>query len=340
MREDKLKIIYSPSLIIKDPKILTTLCLLYDEVMLFNNDSIEEEVQILDELFQTGQVTNELIEKSKFISGPLETLSKESILRVYTPNLVKEVYPESRKLEVDLKIKDNYAECGRIEMFMAKPNVNNFTQIILSNIALLPGVTVDELVRLLNIYSVAEAYDIPIINDGIHLQSKNYQRLLSDAVTLMSMCKFVLPGLTCDNPDTILEARYALKDELIEFRSGVLELTYLLHQRVNRNCTYEDLKFECSMLVNTKIKSSIMSLENKIKCHRNKKIKNLIITTAKLILSGGNLISCRNDIKDVLDGGNSFLDTLANAGGLEKPEHKIASFIIGINQKLSRASIT
>lgn len=78
MMSDKSRIIYEPSYVIKDRRLLTTLCILYDEVMLFNDKSMEDELLFLKSLEANVEVFN----KIKFIEDTLYLLSSEGALDI------------------------------------------------------------------------------------------------------------------------------------------------------------------------------------------------------------------------------------------------------------------
>lgn len=341
MKDEKLRIIYAPSLIISNPKILTSLCILYDEVMLFNNKSIDEENEELDKIFNSNQVTSKHIEKSKYINGTLNLLSNENIVKVYTSENAYTYFSKAGELETGFE----FEEKENKQYFKADASgKNSLTKNIIDFLAqqqkLQGSVKISDLLRAVILYGVSEAYKIPVISldsdygTGMKVNNLDYVRFLSDHLALTSVCELALPEMVSTDPEDIVIAREQLKDELMEFRAGILDLTYTLYQTIGKAHTYNDVVHECSMLVNTKIKSSIISLENKIRHHKNSKIKKLLLFGGKLLVSGGNLLACSKETKDLLGAGTSVLDTFSDLSNLEKPEHKIASFMVKLDKRL------
>ncbi|APC41036.1 hypothetical protein [Clostridium estertheticum] len=342
MGDNKSRIIYEPSFVIQNPKVLTSLCMFYDEVMLFNSKPIDDEIQKLEELKEKGLIDTKGIAKLDFINGPLKILSNENVLNVYDAKKCSEVFVEANELDLDLELID---KPGHLGFKIQNSKMNNLTKNIVQ--AILSGnnnkITVSELIRAANIYSVAEAYSIPIFsghesyNSGVKIDNKDYVSFLSENLAIMSICELALPEMVTQNPEDILIAREKLKDELLEFKAGILELTYLLHQKIDSNrSSYNQIANECTVLINTKIKASLISLENKINKNKNKRIKNMIVIGAKLLLSGGNIFTCANEAKSIIESGISIADNLSSLINIDKPEHKIASYIFKFNNRFNK----
>lgn len=338
MENDKSKIIYEPSFVIENPKILTSLCVLYDEVLLFNHKSIDAEIKELEELIEKNQINSSDMKKLNFINGPLKVLSSESVLKFYDYKRTNKEFSKINDLELDLDLIDNKE---KLVLQTNKKNVNSITGKILNIINNNDKFKVSDFIRTIDLYSVAETYNIPLFSDQQNIIiNKNYTDFLSENLALISICDLAIPELNTENPENILIARDKLKDELSEFKAGILELTYLLHQNTHHDhLTYKEFLNECSILVNTKIKSSILNLENRIKTNKNKNIKNMFILGAKLLLSGGNILICGNETKSILENGLSFADNLSGLVNLDKPEHKIASYVLKLNNQINSKSL-
>ncbi|MHB9926021.1 hypothetical protein [Clostridium botulinum] len=341
MKDEKLRIIYAPSFFISNPKILTSLCILYDEVILFNSKSIDEENRELDKIFDLNQVSSKDIEKSKFINGTLNLLSSENIIKVYTSENAYSYFSKTGELETGFEFEEKKnKKYFKVDYSGGNNLTKNIVDFLVQQQKLKGNVKVSDMLRATILYGVSEAYKIPVVsfnNDydmAMKVTSSDYVRFLSDNLALMSICELALPEMVTTNPEDIVIAREQLKNELIEFRAGILELTYTLYQTIGKTYNYNDIAYECSMLINTKIKSSIMSLENKIRHHKNSKIKKLLLFGGKLLMTGGNLLACSRETKDLLESGKSFFDTFSAVTNLEKPEHRIGSFIIKLDERL------
>ena len=190
--------------------------------------------------------------------------------------------------------------------------------------------------RLINLYSVSNVYNIPIfsISDKrIIVNNKEYVDFLANSLAVKTICQLALPEMVTCNVEDILNARDILKDELIEFKSGILELSYILHHGIKNRNNFEEINSECEILVNTKVKAAVCSLENKIKKSRNRRIKNLILTGSKILLSGGNLLSLGSQGKELMENGLELVDSLKGISEFEKPEHKIATYVLNTRKQ-------
>lgn len=333
MLNEKLSIIYEPKPYIKDLRMLTSLCIYYDDIKLFHHTEISDDY-------------SEWLEKhskefNDFLLGPYDILSYEGILDIYTPERVSQLFPETNDLELSINGIDNNDD-GIVFDIDNSQVINKLTKSIFTSLN--PRIIgkkpkVSDLIRAINIYSVAEIYNIPIMTNkdysiGDNLTAEQTVRMISDKLAIMTINKFALPELCAQNIEDIIVAREKLKDELIEFRTGILDLTYHLCKNINNNV--RDLQYECSLLVETKIKASIMNLENAINKNKSKRIRNLIFNTSKLILTGSNIFLAGATLKDIISNGTSLLDISKDLVNSNIPEERIASFTYNTKRILSK----
>lgn len=322
----KSKIIYEPSFIIENPKMLTTLCILYDEILLFNSRDIDKEIDALEEELEVDIGNNNIKEKLEFIRGPLKILTSEQILNYYDPIKVQQNFPKASNIDVNLTVNE---EEGRI-ILKTEDDINIFTKNLLNDMNT-NGMNVSDLTRYLGMYAVAYSYKIPLVsfsNKRKSFDENSYLDFLTNSLAIKSICELGLPYLNTSNPEDIIFAKENLKDELIEFRSGILELTYLLHQATKGMSSISEIEIEANILVNTKIRAAVISLENKIKMNKNKRIRDLVVAGAKILLSGGNLLSLGLGLKDFATNSVDFLGNLSEIRDIDIPEHKIATYLL------------
>lgn len=325
----KSQIIYEPSHLIEDPMILTTLCIMYDEVLLFNSRTIDEEIQLLETERPINAETRNISNKLEFIKGPLKILSSENIIKYYDPKKSIESFPKTGELDINLSVGTGEGD-GKL-ILTSKGEINNFTKDYFENFDTSIITSLSDVSRYTAMYSVAHSYQIPLLsfgNERKYIDDNHYVDFLANSLAVKSICELGLPQLTTSNPEDIIIARESLKDELIEFKSGILDLSYFLHQATKSKDSIQDINREVNILVNTKIKSSVISLENKIKMNKNKRIRDIIISGGKILLSGGNLLTLGQSIKDITTNGLDLLDNLNNINGSDVPEHKIATYLL------------
>lgn len=323
---DKTRIIYEPSYIIKDKRLLTTLCILYDEVMLFNDKSIEDELLLLKSLQENNKDDIEIGSKIKFIEDTLCFLSSEGVLGYYDSNNTSEIFPESDEVEINFSIEE------KNNKIFIKPDekINKLTMDLINSVQN-KKLKISDFRRNINLYSVSNLYNIPVFtlsNNRQVLNNKQYVDFLMNNLAVKSIFELALPEMITSDIDDILYAREKLKDELIEFKSAMLELTYTLHQSLNSVKDFEYINNECEILVNTKVRAAAYSLEHKLKTNKNRRIRDLILTGSKILLSGGNLLSLGQSGKELIENGIGFYESIRDINDIQRPEDKIATFIV------------
>ncbi|XZJ61072.1 hypothetical protein ACSXEL_05270 [Clostridium perfringens] len=324
--DNKTRIIYEPSYIIKDKRLLTTLCILYDEVMLFNNKSIEDELLFLKSLEANNKADVDVHNRIQFIEEVLYLLSSEAVLGYYDLNNTSNYFPKIDNAEVNVLVEE------KNNKVFIKPDkkVNKLTADLI-NCVQSQNLKVSDFCRKINLYSVSNLYNIPIFTFGNHrliLDNKQYVDFLMNNLAIKSICELALPEMITSNVEDILYARDILKDELLEFKSAMLELTYTLHQSLNNMNNLKNINNECDILVNTKVRAAVYSLEHKLKTSKNRRIRDLIFTGGKILLSGGNLLSLGQSGKELIENGLGFWESIKGISDIQKPEDRIATFIL------------
>ncbi len=316
-------IIYEPDFIILNNELLTSLCVYFDELILISNENIEAE---LCKIIEKKDI--KYIEKSRYIKNTLIPLSQEGVITLYNDAEINNLCPKSMELElgeiditqVDNKVLFNFKSLADNEM--TKAVVNKFS---------LGNYKVADLKRFVNVCSLSLEYNIPVIRDDIG-EALCDTKSIADLLAIKILCKLALPRMSATNPEDIIKIRRELKDELIEFRAGILDITYLLYQSIkNTPKNALDINREIDILIDTKVKAAIMSLEHKIYSNKKNKFSNLILHGGKFLISGALLALGLGDKVSTLSNSSSLLQSISDMKSIiDKPEDKIASYIVSI----------
>lgn len=320
-------IIYEPDFIILNNELLTSLCVYFDELILISNDNIDEELcKIADEKKPN------YIEKSNYINASLNPLVKEGVITLYDTDEISSLCPKSCNIELgEIDIKGNDKECF---LNIKSLSNNKISRAIIERLQT-KKCTVGELIRLINVYTLSTEYNIPIIRDYVSSAGYNANNL-SDMLAIKTLCKLGLPRINATKVEDILKVRNELKDELTEFRAGILDLTYLLYQSMKGTSQdIIDINKEMDMLIDTKIRSSVISLEHKLESNRKLRFPNVILNGGKLLLSGTLLLLGLGDTISTLNNSHTFLQSICEMENIkENSENKIASYIVSLNERI------
>lgn len=209
MMSDKSRIIYEPSYVIKDRRLLTTLCILYDEVMLFNDKSIEDELLFLKSLEANKKANVDVFNKIKFIEETLYLLSSEGALGYYDFKKTNNSFPKILNTEVNLSIEE---ENNKV-LIKVDEKVNKLTADLI-NCVQMNRLKISDFIRAINLYSVSNVYNIPIFaigNQRLVLDNRQYVDFLTNNLAVKSMCELALPEIVTNDIEEILYAKDILK---------------------------------------------------------------------------------------------------------------------------------
>lgn len=324
-------IIYEPDFIILNNELLTSLCIYFDELILVSNDSLENELSKIQD-----KKVDHFKEKSNYINNILKPLIKEEVITLYNKEEISNICLKSNEIElgnIDLSMKDD----GLIINFKSFSD-NRISRALVER-CFDSKLKVSDLVRFLNVYILSTEYNIPIAtNHNKHIEIKLMEpNNLSNSLALNTLCNLALPQLGATNPEDIIRIRKDLKDELIEFKAGILDITYLLYQNIKTTSkTALDIKNEMNMLINTKVKSSIMTLEHKIYTNKKKSFSNIVLNGTKFMLSGAMMTLGLGNKVNTLNNGLDVLQSLSDlSASYDKPEDRIASYIVQVNKRIT-----
>ena len=105
-----------------------------------------------------------------------------------------------------------------------------------------------------------------------------------------------------------------------------------MHQQIDLNANLKALPRECDILIETKITSALLLLENAIKSHQSKGIRRILKTTGGALLEiGKSLIS--PSIANVLLGSSGAMLKTSELIDTQVPSNHIASFVYKLREK-------
>ena len=262
----------------------------------------------------------------------------EKVVSVIYPENSKNIFPLADNVEIDIEIPEILEKENEKQLLLLKPTkekVNYFTELLFQFLKHQKSANVSTLIRDLNLLSVAYTYNIPIITDKSFYNTKstsNNVSLISGILMHQTLNKLALPRFNAYSADDILLARIKLKDELQNFKAAILALVWILHQKVDISSDINLVIREINILIDTKIKSALISLETKIKNHEASRIKRIIKGSANVILELGKAIISPLPANRIMGVGGSLIKA-AESFNSTFPENQLASFIYKVREK-------
>ncbi|OQW75590.1 MAG: hypothetical protein BVN35_08015 [Proteobacteria bacterium ST_bin11] len=320
-------VIYGEAPFIEDMGVLTTLCLLHDEVLLFGSKSLEEH---LNDYWDRSDARRNGA-SSAVVEQLFQVLLPEGVISFLEPADVETRFPGGYHIELPgIEGFDTVVIDGKPSVVMKADakKLNHVSQLILSGLA--DGQrTVSSLLRDVNIISTAVGTGLPIVCEHAHIAPNPSTTRVSEVANFLShrtFQKLALPELRAYHAEDILEARLKLRDSREEFRVGILELVWLLHQRNDLSDDLSKLGHDCDVLIETKITAAISMLEQAIQKHESKAIRRILRAAGgALVELGKSLIA--PSIPGVLVGGSGALMKLSESMEAQQPSIQIASFV-------------
>lgn len=150
-----------------------------------------------------------------------------------------------------------------------------------------------------------------------------------------AICELSLPGINAGEVDDLLSARIALKDELIEFRAGIRSLTELLHQQVKGKHDFQEIREEAEVLVNTKIRGALMSLENRMRRHKDKRIRRILVRGGRVLGEAAKLFLPGGWSEKLVAGGKSLVQLATEIDNAKPPEDQVATYLYKVRSKFT-----
>jgi hypothetical protein len=323
------KIIYGSSPFIEDMGLLTTLCLLHDEVILFGTNSLGDQ-------FEKYWANNNDDEAAKVIEQTFQVLAPEGIVTFLSPEEAMEKFPTSDVnldgIEGVTEVKSG--EKTSLSLNIEKEKLSPLSKLILQGIN--PGQrTVSSLLRDVTLFSAAYTSKLPIVSTSAHIsinRSESNVPTVANYLAHKALERLALPQLKAYHAEDILEARVKLRTEFIEFKAAILELVWLLHQKIDLDKNLETLPKECSILIDTKIASALLLFESAISTHKSNSIRRIFRSSGNVILElGKSLVS--PDISTALLGGSAAMLKATESMNGSQPSNHIASYVYRLREK-------
>jgi hypothetical protein len=331
--EKKTRVIYGDAPLIDDMGMLTTLSLLNDEVLLFGSETLSDELAMSREKNSEGLLPGEKSIQERM----MEMLIPEGVIAFYAPNDVNAEFPGAGHIELPgiTGIEQVDVDGKAVFMFTTdNSKLNPFSRLVLQGIGQKIR-TVNSVLRELRLLSAAAEAALPIVCESIHIGLSPTSSKVSEVASFLAhrtLQRLALPELHAYYPEDILEARLKLKNELQEFRSGILELVWLLHQTSDIRGNLEGLGRQCDILIETKIVSAVSQLERAIISHESKKIRRILKTTGGALLDLGRSLLTPS-LAGALLGGSGALLKISEALEVRPPTLQIASFVYKVRDK-------
>jgi hypothetical protein len=156
----------------------------------------------------------------------------------------------------------------------------------------------------------------------------------SELLAITAISQLSLPHIRPAHVHDLLEARTALRDELLEFRAAILNMTWLLHQQVKGKNDLDEIRQEADMLVNTMIKAAVMSLEHRIQQHENKRIRRMLFGTGRVLVDAATVFLPGGLQEKLAAGGKALLQTATEICSAKPPEDQIATYLYKLKRYL------
>jgi len=332
-KKNKSNVIYGDAPFVEDMGVLTTLCLLHDEVLLFGSKPLDEHLD--DYLARTnckGSVTNPTV-----VGEMLQLLLPEGIISFHSPADVAAKFPGSDDIELAGIEGFDVTEVDGKSCVVVKGDVSKFnylSRLVLGGLKRGPR-TVSDVIRDASLISAAIRSKFPIVCEHAHIALAPSITQVSEVANFLShrtLQKLALPELRAYHVEDILEARLKLKAELQEFRAGILDLVWLLHQRNDVDGDLKRLRIDCEILIDTKIAGAVFSLEQAISNHKSKKIQRILKATGGALLELGKSFIAPN-LTGLLMGGSGGLMKVSESIDTQLPKIQVASFVYKVREK-------
>jgi len=326
-------IIYGDAPFIEDMGVLTTLCLLHDEVFLFGSKSLGEHFE--DYWASKKRETED--DFPSVVEQTFQILHPEGVVSFFSPSDVPIRFPGTDEIELDgIEGIETIDEEGK-KCVVIKTNLkelNNFSRIILRGFKK-GNRTLSDMIRDLSIFTAAISSKTPIVCEAAHVALTPSDSHVSETSTFLAhraLQRLALPELRAYHAEDILEARLKLKDELFEFKAAILELVWLLYRHTESPRNLSTLSKECDILIDTKIASAMLLLQKAISEHKNKKIRRILRATGGAVLEIGKSLLAPS-FSSILMGGSGALMKFSDGLKTQPPNIQVASFIYKIREK-------
>ncbi len=328
---ERSSVIYGDSPFIEDMGTLTSLCLLNDQVILVGAGSLDEELE--DYWQKLGERGND--PAPTIVEQIVQTLMPESVISFYSiDRAVQELWgSEGGSLEIPgVYLSHDWNSGPRMEVEQSE--LNDVSRIVVGGITKGSG-TVNDRYRDIVLIGASAGSKFPIVRTQEQLSpipTKTKVKEAANYLARQTLQKLALPEIEAYHVDDILEARLKLSTDLEEFKAGMLELVWFLYERNGLSGDVSAFERDCSVLIDTKIKAAVSSLELAISSHENRAIRRILRATAGVLLELGRTFFAIGT-PPVLLGASAALLNLADSMKQPSPSIPIASFLYKVRSK-------
>lgn len=326
-------VIYGEGPFIENMAVLTTLCLLHDEVLLFGNKSLGEH---FDE-YWSDPVQSSRSSSESIIEQIFQTLEPEGVVSFLSPSDAEIRFPGTRDIELaGIEGIETSEHEGKtcLSFKIDHEKLDNFTKLILRGTKGIDR-TVSDVIRELSLLSVALKFRYPIVLENAHISLAPSKTRVSEVANFLAhrmLHKVSLPALCAYHAEDILEARLKLKDELQIYRAAILDLVWLLHEMKGLEGDLQKISQHCDVLIETKITSALLLLESSIKSHQNKGVRRMLRTTGTALFELGKTLITPSITSAIVGISGALLKT-SEGIDVQSPSNQIATFLYKVREK-------
>ncbi|HUU18782.1 MAG TPA: hypothetical protein VMW72_16650 [Sedimentisphaerales bacterium] len=322
-------VVWHPSLTYAVPDIRewTSLCLFHDQVVLYHLFfATEAEPTPFLEFWQTRQDSKERL---AFIDG-IQFLAKHNVIRLITLEEISPVLTDVLKVH---KVRIPPVLTERFRNFV-NANIKEVEDVVNKEGKVLEALDINDAIMSC---LASMAYQYPLVTNDVDLQDPSNMKqaeTLSEVLAQSAICQLALPDVRAVHAEDVLEARTELEDELLEFRAGILKLTWLLHHQIKNKDDLEQIRHEADTLTNTKIKGSLLSLENRMRQHKKKRIRRMLFGTGRVLVEATKLFLPSGAAEKMISGGKGLLQLATELDSAKPPEDQVATYLYKLKGKL------
>jgi len=272
------RVIYGNAPFITDMRLLTSLCLLNDKVILIGSTSLREQ---LEQNTSRDHVANSVI------SQTVEVLIPEGVVWFVSPSeLDNHFLGRGSVRSREMPGEDTVQISIKVAKFLTQWFLGGFSS---------DGPTVPAVIRDMSIAAASLSSGLPIEFEKELVSLSASPSRVPEVAGFLAQRTFerlVFSELEAYHVEDILEARLKLGSELQAFRAGIRELVWLLHQRMDITAELEGLEKECDILIETKILAALSNLERAIAAHESKTVRRILKVIGGAVLEiGKSLVS-------------------------------------------------
>lgn len=335
--ENKSRIIYGDAPFIQNMSMLTTLCLLHDEVLLFGSKQLDEQLEDHWKHQEKSGADNKAV-----VERMLEVLLPEGVVSFYSPDEVPKAFPSNGEIELPgiLGLEHVVVDGkGSLLVNVDESKLNDLSRKFIHGFGAETR-TVDMFIRDISLLSASLKANIPIASEQAPIDLNLTSSRVHEVATLLShrtLQKLALPALEAYDPEDILEARLKLKNELQEFRAGILELVWLIHQKVDISTNLNELSRHCDILIDTKIAPAVGQLERAMSAHGSNKVRRILRVSGGVLLEFGKALLTPTLPSTILAGSSALLKVSEELES-KQPKIQVASFIYKVKSRRHKSN--